>query len=186
MGDFQSPSRAALLVVDLQVGMFNGERLAPICGGERLLRQAGKVIGVAREGGVPVVYVRHGGGAGHVLEPGTANWAIHPDVAPREGEVVIDKGVPDAFQGTGLAGVLAGLGVGRLVVMGAQSEVCVDTTCRRAFGLGFAVTLVSDGHSTWDNAALPAERIIAHTNETLAGWFVRLARADEVGGLLKG
>ena len=43
------------------------------------------------------------------------------------------------------------------IVMGAQTEVCVDTTCRRAFGLGFDVTLVSDGHSTWDNATLLCE-----------------------------
>ena len=70
--------------------------------------------------------------------------------------------------------------------MGAQSEVCVDTTCRRGFGLGFEVTLVSDGHSTWDNGMLTAAQIIGHTNETLAGWFVRLARADEVADLLRG
>jgi len=65
--------------------------------------------------------------------------------------------------------------------MGAQTEVCVDTTCRRAFSLGFEVTLVSDGHSTWDNATLSADQIIRHTNDTLAGWFVRLARVDEPG-----
>jgi len=65
--------------------------------------------------------------------------------------------------------------------MGAQTEVCVDTTCRRAFSLGFEVTLVSDGHSTWENATLTADQIIRHTNDTLAGWFVRLARVDEPG-----
>jgi nicotinamidase-related amidase len=57
----------------------------------------------------------------------------------------------------------------------------VDTTCRRAFSLGFEVTLVSDGHSTWENATLTADQIIRHTNDTLAGWFVRLARVDELG-----
>ncbi len=57
----------------------------------------------------------------------------------------------------------------------------MDTTCRRAFSLGFEVTLVSDGHSTWENATLTADQIIRHTNDTLAGWFVRLARVDEPG-----
>jgi nicotinamidase-related amidase len=68
---------------------------------------------------------------------------------------------------------------------GAQTEVCVDTTCRRAFSLGFSVTLVSDGHSTWDNATLTADQIIRHTNDTLAGWFVHLVRMDGVGERLQ-
>ncbi len=66
-------------------------------------------------------------------------------------------------------------GANRLIVVGAQSEVCVDTTCRRAFSLGFDVVLPADGHSTWDNDVLTASQIIAHTNRTLAQWFVRLA-----------
>jgi nicotinamidase-related amidase len=74
--------------------------------------------------------------------------------------------------------------INRLIVMGAQTEVCVDTTCRRAFSLGFSVTLVSDGHSTWDNATLTAEQIIRHTNDTLAGWFVHLVHMDDVADWL--
>jgi len=56
---------------------------------------------------------------------------------------------------------------------------CVDTTCRRAFSLGFEVVLISDAHSTWDSAVLPADRIIQHTNHTLAEWFVRLAPSED-------
>ena len=75
---------------------------------------------------------------------------------------------------------LAAEDVNDLLIMGAQTEVCVDTTCRRAFSLGFSATLVSDGHSTWDNATLTADQIIRHTNDTLAGWFVRVIPVGEV------
>jgi nicotinamidase-related amidase len=66
--------------------------------------------------------------------------------------------------------------VSRLYVTGCLTELCVDTTCRRAIGLGFATTLVADGHTTEDVAVAgvgPAQRIRL-TNFALA----RVATAD--------
>jgi len=177
--------KSALLVIDLQLGMFNGERLAPIHAGKSLLVHARSAIELARSSGVRVIYVRHAGRPGHPLEHGTPNWHIHPDITPQSGETVIDKPTPDSFHETSLLTEVAAEEINGLLIMGAQTELCVDTTCRRAFSLGFSVTLVSNGHSTWDNATLTADQIIRHTNDTLAGWFVRLVRADEVGGWLQ-
>jgi nicotinamidase-related amidase len=176
-----SPARPALLVIDLQIGMFNGERLAPIHAGEALLANTQAALGHARRCGARVTYIRHAGPAGHLLEHGTSNWHVHPSIAPRNGETVIDKRTPDSFQETSLMTELAAARVTRLAIVGAQTEVCVDTTCRRAFSLGFEVALVPDGHSTWDNGTLTAEQIVRHTNETLAGWFVRLVPAGDLG-----
>jgi nicotinamidase-related amidase len=181
MAVLPSPPKSALLIIDLQAGMFNGERLAPIHAGERLLQHTQAAIEHANCSGVAVIYVRHAGPAGHLLEHGTPNWHIHPAIAPKGVERVIDKRTPDSFHETSLLADLAAEGINRLIVMGAQTEVCVDTTCRRAFSLGFEVILVSDGHSTWDSATLTADQIIRHTNDTLAGWFVHLARVDDVG-----
>jgi nicotinamidase-related amidase len=175
-----SRSRSALLIIDLQLGMFNGERLAPIHAGEKLLLHAQTAIGHANRRGISIIYVRHSGPAGHLPEAGTRNWHIHPAIASRDGGRIVDKRTPDAFHETSLSAELAGEGVSRLIIMGAQTEVCVDTTCRRAFSLGFEVALISDGHSTWNNATLTADQIIKHTNETLAGWFVHLTSLDEV------
>jgi nicotinamidase-related amidase len=171
---------AALLVIDLQVGMFNGERIAPIHAGEALLARVQVLLSRARASGTRVVYVRHAGRSGHLLEHGTPNWRIHPAIAPLAGEVIVDKRTPDSFHQTTLMDELAATGVKRLIVVGAQTELCVDTTCRRAATLGFEVELVADAHSTWDNDTLNAEQIIRHTNQTLNGWFVRLVPADEV------
>ena len=174
-----SDTKAALLVVDLQRGMFNGERLPPIHAGEALLARVEALIAQARGAGIPVVFVRHGGGPGHLLESGTANWQIHPAIAPAAGEAIVEKHAPDSFHQTTLSAALAAGGARRLVVVGAQSEICVDTTCRRAFSLGFEVVLVSDAHSTWNNAVLTADQIIQHTNQTLAEWFVRLVPSKD-------
>jgi nicotinamidase-related amidase len=172
--------RSGLLVIDLQVGMFNGERFAPIHAGDRLLSNTQTALGWARRSGIRVIYVRHGGPAGHLLERGTQNWCIHPAIASQDGEMVIDKRTPDAFHETSLMQHPSMEGINRLIVTGAQTEVCVDTTCRRAFSLGFEIALASDGHSTWGNDTLTADQIIEHTNKTLAEWFVQLVHVDEV------
>jgi nicotinamidase-related amidase len=170
--------KTALLVIDLQLGMFNGEGIAPIHAGATLLARVKALVAQARTLGVPIFFVRHGGGPGHLLENGTANWHIHPTVGPAPGEAIVDKRTPDSFHETILPTELAAVGAERLIVVGAQTEFCVDTTCRRAFSLGFDVTLVADAHSTWDNATLTADQIIRHTNQTLSEWFVHLVPFD--------
>jgi len=67
----------------------------------------------------------------------------------------------------------------RLVICGLQSEYCVDTTTRRAFSLGYDITLVADGHSTCAGSLTAAQKI-AHHNEVLGGWFARVVPASQV------
>lgn len=167
----------ALLLIDLQLGMFDGKAMPPIHDGAGLLDRVGRLLAAARRAGVRVVHVRHDGGPGGMLAYGAEGWQIHPLLAPGPDEPVIDKRTPDGFHETLLSEALAG--TTRLVVAGAQTEFCVDTTCRRGSSLGYAITLVADGHSTWDNGVLTAAQIIAHANQTLAGGFVRTALAAE-------
>lgn len=166
----------ALLVIDLQLGMFDGAEIAPIHDGPGLLARVAARIARARQDGMRVIYVRHANPPGDLLVEGTPGWHIHPAIAPLPGETIIDKRHPDSFRETTLRAELAAAGTRRLIVVGAQTEYCVDTTCRRAASLGFDVTLVADGHSTWPNRTLTAEQIVAHTNQTLAGGFVTLER----------
>jgi hypothetical protein len=96
------------------------------------------------------------------------------------GEPIIDKTTPDAFHDTTLLSELSAVGIGSLIVTGAQTEVCVDTTCRRARSLGFDIILVSDGHSTWDSEPLTAPQIIRHHNRVLSKHFVQLKTFAEL------
>jgi len=81
--------------------------------------------------------------------------------------LVAHKRVPDAFQDTPLREALASYGVRHLVVIGMQTDICVNATCRRAVSEGFDVTLVADGHTTADTASLSAAQIIANHNLAL-------------------
>ncbi len=168
----------ALMIIDVQLGMF--DETFPVYNGEALLGTVKGLLQRARAAGTPVIFIQHNGQGEDSLRPDLPGWAIHPAIQPAPGETVIQKDHPDAFQDTRLQSVLQGLGVKNLVVAGIQTEFCVDTTCRRAYSLGYTVTLAQDGHSTWDNEALTAPQIIAHHNLTLGGWFVKLLPAEEI------
>ena len=62
----------------------------------------------------------------------------------------MQKNYGDAFEDTDLEDVLAELGVGRLVVTGAQTDACVRSTLHGAFVRGYDATLVGDAHTTED------------------------------------
>ena len=99
----------ALLVVDVQVGMF--EESDPVYRGEELLATIGRLIARARAAGVPVLYVQHSGSDGHPLHPQAPGWPIHPAIAPEGGELIIHKRHPDACQDTDLQRELEARGI---------------------------------------------------------------------------
>ena len=169
----------ALVVIDVQEGMFSIPE-TPVHESEAFLSRVAELVAAGRVSGVPVIYIQHLGGPGHPLEPGTEGSRIHHAIAPMAGERVIQKRESDAFLGTSLQAELEELGVTNLVVCGMQTEYCVDTTCRRAQGLGYKVLLAQDAHSTMDAESLTAAQIIAHHNETLGSAYVTLCRAEEV------
>lgn len=169
----------ALLVIDLQRGMFTQEQTPH--DGEGVLARAADLLGRARGAGVAVLHVRHDGGSGDPLERGTRGWEIHPGVAPRAGEPVIDKDRSSAFDRTDLHARLTARGVDRLIVAGMQTEFCIDTNCRAAHALGYSVVLVADGHTTFDTPSLAAAHVIEHHTRILHwGGFVDPVASDEV------
>src|SRR5262249_4421090 len=101
------------------------------------------------------------------LEPGAPGFPIHPTIAPAEGDLVVQKRASDSFYETTLQRELDARGVTHLVITGAQTEFCVDTTCRRAASLGYGVTLVADGHTTGDRGTMTTAQIVAYHNAIL-------------------
>lgn len=167
-----------LLIIDLQACNFAESE--PVYAGDQLLATIRRLSARARAAGITVVYVQHCGPEGAIDEWGTPGWEIHPALAPQQGDVVIQKRHPDAFQDTDLQRELASRGIERLILTGIQTEYCIDTTCRRAYSLGYEVTLIADGHSTWDTQQLTAPQIIAHHNSVLGGWFADLKEAEAI------
>jgi nicotinamidase-related amidase len=165
----------ALVIIDVQMGMFDEDE--PVHNGEQLLQTLSGLIDKARQANVPVVYIQHNNS--QFVKGGPA-WPIHPSIAPLAGELVVQKRTPDSFHETSLRDELEKMGIKKLVIGGIQTEYCVDTTSRRAKSLGYDVTLVENGHSTWDNKHITAEQVIAHHNHTLDGWAVTLKPAEDI------
>src|SRR3546814_18978723 len=94
----------------------------------------------AREAGTPVVHVRHKGQPGSLFDLDQARGAIHPAVAPREGELVIAKGLPNAFAGTAPHEELDKLGRRDLIVPGFSTHMCVSTD-RKSVVSGMSVSV---------------------------------------------
>ncbi|GAA0344005.1 cysteine hydrolase family protein [Bacillus carboniphilus] len=168
----------ALLIIDVQNGMFL--KGYEVFNGENLIHNIKTLISKARSTHTPIFYVQHNEGEGEPLETGTIGWEIHPEIAPEEGDVVIQKTTPDSFFKTPLDEELKKRGIEHLIITGIQTDLCVDTTCRRAVSEGYKITLVSDAHSTWPSEELTAQQIINHHNGTLR-WFGNVLGTEGTG-----
>ncbi len=170
----------ALVIIDVQQGMFGGPAGEPH-DGEGVVARLASVLARAREANVPVFFVQHDGGTGSPLAKRSAGFDFHTALAPLPGEDVTVKEHCSVFQATDLHEKLIAAGIDHIVVGGMQSEFCVDTAVHGAFERGIGVTLVSDGHTTFDTPVLGAEQIVAHHNWTLSsGGFAELVEAAEV------
>jgi nicotinamidase-related amidase len=149
----------ALIVIDVQNGVVAGahERAAVVANINALVQRA-------RSAQAPVVWVQH---SDEGLPRGSDDWRIVPELDPRESEPLVEKHYGDSFEETSLESVLEGLGVGRLIVAGAQTDMCIRNTLHGALVRGYDATLVEDAHTTEDLTqwgAPPPDKVIAHTN----------------------
>ena len=167
----------ALMVIDVQNGLFDEGAFEP----ERLLTHLKTLIDHARSNDILVIYVQHNEDPkwGGSLVAGQPAHAIHKAIAPQPGDAIIQKWNPSAFMDTNLQAILEEKGIKRLILSGMQTEMCVDSTCRDAYGRGYNVTVASDAHSTMDNGVLTADQIINHTNATLR-MFAKVTPTEEI------
>ena len=163
----------ALLVIDVQNGVVAGNHQR-----DAVVANIGSLVEKARQEHVPVIWVQHWDEG---LDRGSGDWQIVPELNPDGSEPLIEKHFGDSFEDTTLENVLAGLGVGRLVVVGAQTDACIRSTLHGAFTRGYDATLVSDAHTTEDQTewgAPPPGQVIAHTN---LYWAEETARGRTAG-----
>jgi nicotinamidase-related amidase len=150
----------ALLVVDVQNGVVGGAYAR-----DSVIANINRLVERARQEEVPVVWVQHS--ADDELIPGSDDWRIVPELTRDDAEPLIGKRYGDSFEDTELETVLAGLGVGHLVVSGAETDACIRSTLHGAFTRGYDTTLVGDAHTAGDKTAWgapPVDQVIAHTN----------------------
>jgi nicotinamidase-related amidase len=159
MTTLENRSKTALLVIDVQNGVVAGAHER-----DAVVANVGSLVEKARQEQVPVVWVQH---SDEGLARDSDNWRIVPELTPDDAEPLVEKNYGDSFEDTTLENILADLGVGRLVVVGAQTDACIRSTLHGAFVRGYDATLVSDAHTTEDLSAWGAptpDKVIAHTN----------------------
>ncbi|POZ63274.1 cysteine hydrolase family protein [Chromobacterium alticapitis] len=155
-------SDTALLIIDVQVGVVEGEPRAARL--DSVLDNLNLAIAKARQRGMPVIFVQH---EEDDLPHGSPAWQLHPKLARQDGDALVFKRYGDSFCDTNLAQLLSEHGVNKLWIGGAATDFCVDSTLRNAVSRGYQVTAIADGHTTVSAFALSGEQVVDHFN---ASW----------------
>ena len=145
----------ALLVIDMQEAVLAG--CADVAG---VVARINTLLGRARKAGTPIVFIQHEDADDPEMTAGSPGWRIAGALDRRPADPVVAKRHRDGFAAPELGATLDGLGARRVVVTGAQSDFCVQTTALSALFHGYDVTLVGDAHTTGP-AALPGGKVSA-------------------------
>lgn len=172
-------TQTALIVIDVQKGLLAKPEL--VHEPDAVLARIADLVARARAEDAIVIFVQHEGAEqGHPLLKPHEGWEIHPATGYSAGDQVVEKRNCDAFQDTDLQSRLDGLGIRTLVITGMCSEYCVDTTCRRAYSLGYDVVLASDAHTTLSKYHMAADLIVRHHNAILGAGFVKCQQSADI------
>ncbi|HTB39091.1 MAG TPA: cysteine hydrolase family protein [Reyranella sp.] len=174
-----------LLIIDAQREYTDG--LMPLPGVQPAIEALAVLLEKARKAGAPIFHVRHQS-KGKAFNPSSSGYEIVAPLAPRTGETIVDKGLPNAFIGTDLVKLLAASGRKNLIVGGFMTHMCVSATVRSATDNGFMSTVAADTvatrdlpDATNDLATIPAETINRITLAALSDRFAWIIpKASEI------
>ena len=137
---------SALVMIDCQNTYRTG--VMQLTEVEQAIVEAKKLLQRARELQIPVIHIRHDGGEGSPYDLTTDIGQISDEVAPVDGEIVINKNFPNAFVQTELDERLKKLGVENIVLAGFMTHMCVNSTAHGGFNLGYKPTIVASTTAT--------------------------------------
>ena len=144
-------SRTALIVIDVQRAFDEWEEAGKRRNNPEAVARIAELIAAFRAEGAPIFHVRHQGAhVGSPFHPEATGYQVKDEACEAAGETVIVKRVNSAFIGTDLEARLRAGGIQTLVICGATTNHCVETTTRMAGNLGFNVWLVRDATWTFD------------------------------------
>ena len=139
---------SALVMIDCQNTYRSG--VMTLVGVEEALAEAARLLARARDAGAAVFHIAHDSGPGSPYDYSAEIGQIADIVAPKDGEPVIVKGKPNAFVGTDLHDQLQAAGQQNLILAGFMTHMCVNSTARGAFNLGYRTTVVGNATATRD------------------------------------
>ena len=186
-----SNSQTALIVVDVQRAFDEWEAAGKRRNNPDAVVRIADLLDAFRTQRAPIFHIRHEGSRPNSsFRPGGTGFPVKDEARERDDEPVIVKRVNSAFIGTDLESRLRDVGIRTVVICGATTNHCVETTARMAGNLGFDTRLVRD--ATWtfdrigpDGEAHTAEAIHAMTLSNLNGEFARIVTTAEAIASLK-
>ncbi len=177
--------KQALIIVDIQNDYFPGGKME-LVGMEATAQKAQRVLELFRTKNKPIFHIQHVSnrpGATFFL-PETEGTEIHESVTPKSGEPVIQKHFPNCFAATSLQDLLSGSGVEEIIFCGAMSHMCIDTSVRAAFDLGFHCLVVSDACATknleFNGVTIEAAQVHAAFMAALSAPFARVIEVNKI------
>jgi nicotinamidase-related amidase len=168
-------THAALLIIDVQSELF--QKSTRVYKADEFLDHLQALAGYAHTLGLPVIYIQHSSNA--FLIQGSPGWQLHPQLQPLEGDPIIYKKHPSAFEGTELKALLDAKGIQKLWISGMVTHGCVKATSLDALKRGYQVVLVSDAHSSFSK---DAAKLILEWNEKISQAGAALLTTQELVG----
>ena len=171
-----------LLVVDTQKLITNEE----LYNFNEFVSNVEKIIGIARQNNIEVIYVRHDDGPENELTKGTTGFEIYERFEPSKEEKIFDKQVNSAFKDTGLLEYLRSKDEKDIIIVGLQTDYCIDATIKCGFEHGFHIIVPSNANTTVDNSFMLGEQTYKYYNEFMwNGRYAECISFDETLEIMK-
>ena len=171
-----------LLVVDTQKLITNNK----LYNFDIFVSNVKEVIANARENEIEIIYVRHDDGIGNKLTRGTEGYEIYEDFKPLDNERIFDKTVNSAFKDTGLLEYLKEKNESNIMIVGLQTDYCIDASIKCGFEHGFHMIVPAYANTTVDNSYMKGSQSYSYYNDFI--WKNRYAECismDEVINIMK-
>ena len=163
-----------LLVIDIQKGITDN-RLYDF---EGFIKNTKRIIEAARANDREVIYVQHDDGPGTGFSVGDEEFEIADEVKPEKSDKIFIKTVNSCFGNKELSDYLVRQKEKSLVIVGLQTNFCIDASVKSAFDRGFKVIVPKGTNSTFDNDYMDAETTYKYYNDMM--WPQRFAECISV------
>ena len=164
------------MVLDVQVGAFDGIKIPPIKGADLLLSNLFSLVNTCRRQSIPVVFVKDNGDMGVHLKKGQ----IIGKFTPKLRQKVIEKEGADAFADIALQEYLKDINARTIIHCGLHSDGCYSRTSVSAIALGYDLVVVRDCHGAISSETKDASTTIQEVNNLLLSSGARLHSTSEV------
>ena len=170
-----------LLVIDMQKGLVDEDLYAF----DSFLERTVQLVVEARKNKVEVIFVQHDAGTGSGLSAGDEAFEIIDEMHPEPGEKVFVKTINSCFGNKEFKKYLKKKKDKRLMIIGLQTNYCIDATVKSAFERGYEVIIPEGTNSTFDNNYMTGETTVRYYNEDVWEELVDAVSFEEALDILK-